>query len=215
MKLQDLEHLRSDRRIRFSNEIVNGQELTIVCYMVGDNELWQLPLATECRGIVFDANGDCVCRPFHKFFNVGENYFTQVSTVSGMNLEALEKRDGSMLTPVLVGGKVFWKTKKSFNSEIAIEAANNVPQNVMTLAIWLLRQNFTPIFEYTSPFNKVVLNYGETPAFVLLAVRHNESGNYIAYDEMKELETAYGVEVIKKFDMTLQDCLNQVDTSLR
>lgn len=212
MKLKDLEHLRSDRRIRFSKEVVNGEELTIVCYMVGENDLWTQPLATECRGIVFNSNGDCVCRPFHKFFNVGENEFTQVANVSKMSLEVLEKRDGSMLTPVLVGGEIFWKTKKSFVSEVAVEAATNVPENVKAFSVWLLERNLTPIFEYTSPFNKVVLNYGNDPKFVLLAVRHNTTGQYQNHNTLAVWADCFNVEVIQKFDLTLQECLQQVET---
>lgn len=212
MKLQDLEHLRSDRRIRFSKDVVNGEELTIVCYMIGEPDLWKQHLATECRGIVFDSNGDCICRPFHKFFNVGENELTQVATVSKMSLEVLEKRDGSMLTPVLVGEEVFWKTKKSFVSEVAVEASANVPENVKEFSKWCLERNFTPIFEYTSPFNKVVLKYGNDPQFVLLAVRHNLTGRYEEYDELKVIAEDFGVEVIQKFDMSLQHCLKQVET---
>lgn len=210
MKLQDLQHLRDDKRIRFTEEVVNGETLTIVCYMVADPSLWLLPMAKECRGVVFNSAGVCVSRPFHKFFNIGENEDTQVHLLKGKQFEILEKRDGSMLTPVMVGGEIFWKTKKSFYSEVAVEASKNIPANVNLLAEAYINAGMTPIFEYTSPFNKIVINYGESPDFVLLAVRDTATGEYVTHTEMEKF--SLGVKVISKFDKSLEQCLSEVPT---
>lgn len=211
MKLQDLDHLRCDKRIRFAEEVVSGETVTIVCYMVASPDLWEIPLATECRGIVFNSRGDCISRPFHKFFNVGECEATQRQRLPNLT-EVLEKRDGSMVVPVLVGGDIAWKTKKSFYSDVAVQASHNVGKGDYELSMWLTEHNFTPVFEYTSDQNRIVLDYGSKPKLVLLAVRHNVTGRYQTYEDMYELAASYGVEVIKKYDMTIQDCLNQVKT---
>lgn len=211
MKLQDLDHLRNDKRIRFSEETVNGETVTIVCYMVADTTLWQIPLAIECRGAVFNSSGDCISRPFHKFFNVGENESTQLHNLPQLT-EVLEKRDGSMIVPVLVGGQIAWKTKKSFYSDVAVEAAKNVPENVRCFSKEYVDAGFTPVFEYTSEQNRIVLDYGSEPKFVLLALRNNDTGVYVSYETMSGLVEEFGVEVIKKYDLTIQDCLEQSKT---
>ncbi len=215
MNLSDLDHLRNDKRIRFSEEVVNGETLTIVSYMVCGTDLWDISMAIDCRGSVFDASGKCISRPFHKFFNVGENDNTQLHMLQGREFEILEKRDGSMLIPVLVKGEIFWKTKKSFYSEVAVEASQNVPENVAIVAKSYLELGMTPIFEYTSPFNKVVINYGKEPEFVLLAVRDNVTGEYIGHGSMM-YTTFYRsippVKTIEKFDKTLDQCLDEVYT---
>lgn len=212
MNLKDLNHLRQDKRIRFSEEVVNGETLTIVSYMVADPTLWKLPLAEECRGIVFNSSGKCISRPFHKFFNTGENEDNQVYHLKGKQFEILEKRDGSMLTPVLVNGEIFWKTKKSFYSDVAVEAAKNVPENVNRFARYCINVGLTLIFEYTSQLNKVVINYSDTPEFVLLAVRDNSHGGYWPYEDMCEVAAICNIKVIQKFDKTLEQCLSEVDT---
>lgn len=211
MKLTDFDHLRSDKRIRFAEETVNGETVTIICYMVADPSLWEIPLANECRGIVFNSNSDCIARPFHKFFNVGECEATQLHNLPNIT-EVLEKRDGSMVNPVLVGGKIAWKSKKSFYSDVAVEAGKNAGKGDYELSLWLAERNFTPVFEYTSDQNRVVLDYGSKPKLVLLSVRHNQTGRYQTYEEICELAASYGVEVIKKYDMTIQDCLEQAKT---
>lgn len=210
MKLSNFEHLKSNKQVRFAEEVVDGEKFTIICYMVSSPELWNIPLATECRGIVFNSQGDCVCRPFQKFFNVGESESTQVNLLQDKEFEVLEKRDGSLLTPVMVGGEIFWKTKKSFYSDVAVEAAKNVPDNVVELAKHCCENNLTAIFEYTSPFNRIVISYGDTPEFVLLAIRDNVTGKYLPHELM--IEQPYDVKVIEKFDKTLEQCLSEVDT---
>lgn len=209
MKLSDLNHLMNDRRIRFNQEQVNGETVTIVCYMIGDRDLWEKPLACECRGIVFNSTGDCIARPFHKFFNIGENEQTQLHHIQDREFEILEKRDGSLLIPVMVGSAIAWKTKKSFYSEVAVEAVKNVPYEVERLSHVAIANGYTPIFEYTSPFNRIVLDYGNEPQFVLLAMRNIKTGEYLDYDNMETYAKAFKVGLITNYNTTLQGCLNQ------
>ena len=212
MNIKELDHLRTDKRIRFAEETVGGETVTIVSYMIGDADLWAIPGAVECRGSVFDSNGECISRAFQKFFNVGENEANQVYRLQGRQFEVLEKRDGSMLTPVLINGVVYWKTKKSFYSEVAVEASKNMVYAVNKLAKVCLELGVTPIFEYTSPFNKIVLDYGDTPDFVLLALRDIKTGEYCSHSKMNSIAAIAGVKVIDKFDKTLDNCLAEVDT---
>lgn len=199
--LNDLKHLEADPRIKFKTECVDGEYLTIVCYMIADDKLWNLPSAIECRGITFDSSGKCVCMPFHKFFNVNERESTQMSVLSFENAMLLEKRDGSMVTPVLVNGKLHWKTKKSFYSDVAVTAAKFAPQNIQRLSLHLLTRGITPIFEFTHPNFRIVIDYGMYPEFVLLNARSIETGEYIDRAELETLCKAYNVSVIKRFDI--------------
>ena len=207
MRIEELAHLRDDKRIRFTDEEVNGETVTIVSYMIGEPSLWAIPNAIECRGIVFNSDGDCISRPFHKFFNVGENEQTQPHVLEGMELEVLDKRDGSMLVPVLVGGEIAWKTKKSFYSNVAVEASKHVTSTLNLLAKSLIHLGFTPIFEYTSPFNRVVLDYGSEPLFTLLAVRETLSGEYVSYELLKEMTNEIGVPLIMRKSLSLKECM--------
>ena len=197
-------HLESVDMIRFKDEIVHGEVFTIACYMIASPELWKLPMAPECRGIVWNSQGECVSLPFHKFFNVGETQDTQEHVLPwDWNYNCAEKRDGSLITPVLVSTgidkKVYFKSKKSFYSEVAIAAQNNAPVEVVQLCTFLLEKNLTPIFEYTSPNNEIVINYGTSPQFVLLAIRDNFNGKYSSPTSVENIAEKYGVQVIQNF----------------
>lgn len=200
--LNDLNHLRSDPRIKFKTEHVDGQEVTIVSYMIADPDLWNKQHALECRGITFDSTGSCISRPLNKFFNIGENAWTQESNLDFNGAHFYEKKDGSMLVPVLINNNVFWKSKKSFFSDVAIRAQEVAPQNVIDLAERLLSQGFTPIFEFTHPEHQIVIDYGRESKFTLIAIREIDTGEYLAYDYAKMICYSSGVDIINRYDFT-------------
>lgn len=185
--LSQLDHLRDDKRVRFIEQEVLGARFTIVSYMVADTDMWKLPFAKECRGIVYNAVGACVCAPFEKFFNLNENEWTQEEVVRQWGLPSVlfDKRDGSMITPVLVNGSVWLKTKKSFYSDVARLAQAAMNDELERFCYFMLNDGYTPIFEFTSRESEIVLNYGDEPQFVLLAARSMLDGSYMPWDQLE------------------------------
>jgi RNA ligase len=195
-KFEDFEKLALRKKeIKHKKEIVNGELVHIFCYMISSTGLFNNPLERECRGITFDNTGRVLCRPFHKFFNVGEKEQTlPENIVWELITEVVPKIDGSLITPVIINDKVFWKSKKTFYSSVAllVQAAWDRGEE------WVRRHekdiwdcwltNETPIFELTSPDNKIVINYGEKNKLTLLCHRHNITGQYWIPPEFKNKE---------------------------
>ena len=104
-----------------------------------DNYGTEIPAAwirRECRGIIFDKNGDLVSRPFHKFFNVGERAETKTRKLN-MSLPhiVMEKMDGSMVRPIvsdLVNDFDEWHTryKESLYDETKDVLGGPVPKSI-------------------------------------------------------------------------------------
>jgi len=214
MQLSDFDHLRAENKVRFIEEIVAGKKYTTVCYMIADNSFWELPMSHECRGSVFDESGKCVSRAFPKFFNLNENKFVQQSDLDFTDAIFFNKKDGSMIQSLVVDHKVYLKTKKSFYSDVAIDAQKNLDDQTKTFTIWLSNYNLSPIYEYTSPDNKVVINYGDKPTFTLLAVIDNETGKYISHEMICDLikNFPYGeldIPIIETYDITIEEALAQ------
>ena len=214
IKLQDLNHFRNDSRVKFKTEIVDGQELTIVSYMIADPHLWKQPLALETRGITFNADGECISRPLHKFMNIGENEQTQKHNLVFDNAVVLEKRDGSMLIPVMINNRIHWKSKKSFFSDVAIKANHCATIEVLNLSRTLINIGYTPIFEFTHPEHQIVIDYGAEPKFVLIAARNNETGDYMSIDVQEIICAAHRVECIKRFKENVNELLNKIDDQI-
>lgn len=151
----------------------------------------------ECRGLVFDSEtGDLVSRRLHKFHNFLERPDTSYIDVSRPH-QVLEKLDGSMLSPLRLDGGIRWITKMGL-TQTSMQAETFVAKNPRydAFAEHCISYNMTPIFEWCSPDNRIVVDYSED-ALTLLAVRNNTSGTYWEYTSMVGIATAWNIPVVK------------------
>lgn len=218
--IHSLEDFR--RKISHKEEIresVIDDDCISFCYMIGGGNTFDSAEARECRGIVFSKSKDKIIgRPTHKFFNLGERADTQPHTVDWSKVvRVMDKRDGSMIHTVNHDGNIRLKTKKSFNSDVAVAvqewvASDSAEANRVRalLSDSLLHYN-TVIFEWTAPEQRIVLAY-DKPELVLLHVRHNETGQYMDGGLVKDLGKAYGVPVVDEVDEFFVD--GKFDVSL-
>lgn len=144
----------------------------------------------ECRGLIFDREGNLMSRPFHKFFNVNEREETQMNVVDMSQPHVImEKMDGSMIRPILVDGYVRLATKMGV-TDVAMQAEHFLVESTQYFKVykWLkncVTSGMTPIFEWVSPSNQIVLAYKEAD-LVYLGSRDNVSGEYF-FDESAPL----------------------------
>ena len=178
----------------------NEDGYTVASYYILDSKVFDNPYARECRGITFDKHGKLVSRPFHKFFNLGEKEATLEQNLDWSSVECvMDKRDGSMISPVLFeDGTVRFKTKRTYTSDEAKHANENFgpdsPQ--YKLSKHLCELNCTPIFELTSPANRIVVAYKET-SLTLLAIRNNEDGQYWSRGQLEAIAMQWYVPVVE------------------
>lgn len=163
---------------------------TVACYMLQDEDTFagaNYAFERECRGITFAVDGKIAARTLHKFFNVGEREDTQPQNIQWSRVRrVMDKRDGSMVTPVLLDGKVVCKTKKTFTSaeaEAATKFLYEDPMRVEWVAA-MLSCGMTPTFEWTSPRFPIVLKY-DKDELTLLHIRENISGRYLSEGELR------------------------------
>ena len=136
----------------------------------------------ELRGLTFHKDGRILARKYHKFFNLGEKDETMPESIDFSNKHLiLEKLDGSMCCPVLIGDNVRWTTKMGI-TDVAIpieEFVSSRPQ-YDAMARWCFEHNLTPIFEWVSRKQKIVIDY-PVDNLILTAIRDNFSGKYMPY----------------------------------
>jgi RNA ligase len=150
----------------------------------------------ECRGLIFDRDGNLMSRPFHKFFNVNERAETQTHEIDMSQPHVImEKMDGSMIRPILVDGYLRLATKMGVTN-VAMEAEAWLAAQDSEYKEWLrayMDNGYTPIFEWISPFNQIVLAY-EIEDLVLLAIRDNVTGEYLDLaEELAEIRCPFTV----------------------
>lgn len=155
----------------------------------------------ECRGLIFDSvSGLLVSRPYHKFFNVGERAELSLDGVD-MSLPhlILEKLDGSMIRPVPVQGKKAWRLgTKAGITDVAMNAETWIVghSGYMEFIKDALSQDLTPIFEWCSRKNRVVVDYPED-RLVLTAVRHTSEGFYLPLSSLESFASKYSLDLVK------------------
>lgn len=147
----------------------------------------------ECRGLKFDTSGTLIARPLHKFFNVGERQ--QVNEIDWRQAHTVyEKLDGSMVHGCGLDGDVVLMTRGGISpqAEMAMERAS---ESVWSLLRHCVSKGITPVFEFTSPDNRIVVPYTRDE-ITLLAARDNESGEYI---EISGLSSLFDVPSARRF----------------
>jgi RNA ligase len=156
----------------------------------------------ECRGIIFDtATGEIIRRPFHKFFNVNEREETQDHVVDLSRPHAiLEKLDGSMIAPFIVNGEMIWGTKMGATdvAQPVEEFVKNNPDYI-TFASGLLQAGFTPIFEWCSRKQRIVLDYREDQ-LVLTAIRKIRTGVYETHESLQDFAEVFGIPLVRAYE---------------
>jgi RNA ligase len=174
---------------------------TVINYNVMMADTFDCNIRRECRGIIFDtATGDILRRPFHKFFNVNEREETQDHVVDlSRDHNILEKLDGSMIAPFMVNGEIIWGTKMG-----ATEVAKPVEEFIAThpnyrrFAELELLRGYTPIFEWCSRKQRIVLDYKEDQ-LVLTAMRDMKTGKYVSRYLMLLTADLFSIPVVRVF----------------
>ena len=184
---------------------------TVINYMVAFEDTFSLIrershynmwVRRECRGLIFNtATGELISRPYHKFFNVGEREETSINKINLYEPHVvLEKLDGSMIRPIPTpeGFRLGTKagiTDVAMNAEYFIADKKHYSQFIHKC----FQRNITPIFEWCSRKNRIVVDYPEDQ-LILTAMRYVSDGNYVHYDAMKNYASARDIPVVKAVD---------------
>lgn len=166
----------------------------------------------ECRGLVFDMDGNLINRRYHKFFNVNERDETLLDKIDWSRPHViLEKLDGSMVSPCRVRDHIRWMTKMGV-TDTSMEAEAFVAKNpkYALVARMAYDRDLTLIFEWCSNKNRIVLDYPED-RLVLTAVRFNDNGKYMPYDELKQLAAGFDIPLVQAWDSRItHDVLTKI-----
>ena len=136
------------------------------------DRVWN-PVTLQSRGLIYDAVGNVVARPFDKFFNYGEPDAPTLPLDTPV--EVTDKMDGSL--------GILWNYKKY--QGIATRGSFVSDQAIHATKVWNEKYGFsvspdwTYLFEIVYPGNRIVLDYGDTDDLVLLGVMDIAEGSVI------------------------------------
>lgn len=172
---------------------IGGYKLAAFDYFICGWDDFENPLpdkshvnAFDMRGttFVFDKKGKVWKRFFMlpKFFNINQVEATQYGNIKDKKiLDATEKEDGSLVAfMMLPDGKIFAKTIGSFVSDQSQMAYNFLYawEEKVEFVKMVLNAGYTPLFEYVSGPNRIVLKYSKED-IRFLGLRDNHNGEWI------------------------------------
>lgn len=169
-------------------KIFRREGFLTVNYMVSNEETFPSPVKSrehsilrEIRGLKFcEKSGEILQRPFHKFFNLNEKEETKIENIDFDEPHTvLEKLDGSMVAPIIIDDCLRLTTKAGI-TDVSMQAEAFMAKNpiISEYCREIVSHGYTPIFEYISPDNRIVINYEEED-MVLLAIRNILTGEYL------------------------------------
>lgn len=203
--------------IKISKDSLYGHDLMLFKYNQLNSD-FNNDIVRECRGLILDENTlEPVCVPFFKFGNYGESYCPNIDWKSA---KITQKIDGSLIKIVRLGNDLLISTNGSIDASKALvtqafeceyDSYRDLVEHAEPLVSidkndWLnlFEENYTYMFELTSPYNKVVIPYSGIK-LTLIGVRDNIS--------LKEI-SIYEHELSKVFDVpnrysfaSLNDCI--------
>ena len=191
-KIQTIQDVLPHIQGRDEFVVAERDSYTVINYVVSMSDTFEMTgpddltgaMRRECRGLIFDKAGMLISRPFHKFFNVNEREETQMNVIDlGQPHVIMEKMDGSMIRPILVDGYLRLATKMGV-TDVAMQAETWLAASGDNIKGWLrscVENGITPLLEWISPFNQIVIAY-EAAALVYLGSRVNLTGEYF-FDE--------------------------------
>lgn len=151
-------------------------DLIVVRYTSSLPETFQTAHDLECRCMIFCRHtGEILSRTFHKFFNLGERQGLADLDFSGPAHLSL-KLDGSMMGAFVRRNEVLFHTRGGLSPH-SLAARNAAHDGHMALVREAFDSGLTPIFEFTSPANRIIIPYARE-SLTLLALRGRQSGTY-------------------------------------
>ena len=163
-------------------------------------------ITLESRGHVFNmATGECVARPFAKFFNLGEQAdITYEKLPWDKPYEVFEKVDGWLGVLYRHQGKFCVSSRGSFHSEGAQWASGFIQTKDMSF----LPDEVTLVFEIITPEQKIILDYKGEKTLYVLAAFNRHTGDEYSRQQVEEWAKLAGLPVVPKHDsLTIDDCM--------
>lgn len=178
--------------------VMDKGDYIVIDYVYVDNDSFDDPIRKECRGLIFDKEtGDILRRPLEKFENYGQN-FSQNNCDFEKDHIVTDKRDGSMIAPFINKGVVRFGTRAGI-TEHSEKAEKHLNEKVKSSCGELIDAYVTPIFEWTSPDNRIVLDYKEDE-IRLLRLRDLVSGEYLSWDVVEYWADQMGIKTVDRFN---------------
>lgn len=165
------------------------------------------------RSSIWNSEGELISASFKKFFNWGEQpelAYTPFSMTANGGVQLMEKIDGSTLIVSKYKGELIVRTRGTVDATRMDKNGDEVAflkeKYPAAFQFTSDTSEFSFIFEWVSPKNKIVINYNE-PDLYLIAVVNHKDYSYQSQKDVDEYAQLIGVKRPRKFDFNTFDSM--------
>jgi hypothetical protein len=140
------------------------------------------------RSVVVNYEGEVISAGFPKFTNYGENPDHFPVPTSLRNCTVMEKLDGSLLIVSKYKGQYILRTRGTVDASVL---ANGHELELFKEKFLKSLTHDTPdtwnvsiLFEWVSPINKIVLNYGDVPDWYVVGIVHHSDYSLYSQEDL-------------------------------
>lgn len=169
------------------------------------------------RSSVWDHEGNLVSAGFPKFTNWGENPDHFPIPTSLKNTTVVEKLDGSLLIVSKWNGEVILRTRGTTDAT-ALDNGYELEEFKNNHLIRLLANDksdtwdYSYLFEWVSPVNRIILNYGDNPKWFLVGGVEHKDYSLWSQVGLDNAALDYGVERPTTYTFpTIEDLLRNIE----
>ena len=168
------------------------------------------------RSVVVNYEGEVISAGFPKFTNWGENPDNFPVPNSLRNCTVMEKLDGSLLIVSKYNGQYILRTRGTVD---ASTLANGHELELFKEKFLKSLTHDTPdtwnvsiLFEWVSPINKIVLNYGDEPDWYVVGIVHHSDYSLYSQEDLDMWAKNKGFKRPATYTFTdVNDLLQNVD----
>lgn len=195
-------------------------DLVLYCYTQKCNyeKNWN-EITKQARGVIFNRiTGECIAKPFYKFFNLNEVEETRLENLPKESYEVFDKVDGSLGILYWQGDQPMIATKGSFDSPQAYEAMKILIEKGYHIHLKDFSKDITLLFEIIYPENRqtpgaiLVSDYGKTRDLILLAGINRKSNVELSREELDKISEKMGFPLVVRYNHTIEEMIQMQKT---
>lgn len=158
--------------------------------------IWEkYPVLRNFRGLIVDAKGNIVARPFEKTHKAGSEI--PIEKLNIIPEKVFEKANGSLGIVYYRNGQWQVATKFSFENEGYTKPAQEM---LSKMNVDVLDQEFTYLFEIILPNDSHIVDYGGQRELILLNSINTKTGETKSWEEVSGTASKLGAKTVE--DMT-------------
>jgi hypothetical protein len=170
------------------------------------------------RSVVVNYEGEVISAGFPKFTNWGENPDHFPVPNSLRNCTVMEKLDGSLLIVSKYKGQYILRTRGTVDASTMANGhelelftdtiLKTLESKIVTWSTW----KFSILFEWVSPINKIVLNYGDEPDWYLVGMICHDEYELYSQSDLDDFANRHNLKRPATYTFTdVNDLLQNVD----